>query len=57
MDKSLKSRLFNVYPSNIAQKLSDNLDKLRWLIATQENCGDNCGSRLDIEHKYFPDGQ
>ena len=56
-DKSLKERISDVYPSNIAKKVIDNLEKLRYLRATQENCGDNCGSRLDIEYKYFPDGQ
>ena len=33
----------------------NNLEKLEWLKETQNNVGDNCGSRLDIENRYFPD--
>lgn len=57
MNKDIKHLIVNTYSPAIKQKLLSNLDKLIWLKSTQENCGDNCGSRLDIEYKYFPDGQ
>lgn len=46
-----------IYPKNISDYLKDNLYKLECLKETQNNVGDYCGARLDIEHKYFPDGQ
>lgn len=55
-DISLTS-LLDVYPEGIKNKLSDNFEKLYCMIRTQENAGDTCGSRVDIEYKYFPDGQ
>lgn len=57
MSNNIRHLIINTYPIDIAQKLLCNLDKLIWLRSTQENCGDSCGSRLDIEYKYFPDGQ
>lgn len=49
--------LDKVYDDGVCEKLSKNLDKLIYLKATQDNCNDLCGARLDIEYKYFPDGQ
>ena len=46
-----------VYSSETVNWLSNNLTKLSWLKTTQENAGDYCGSRLDIENRYFPDGK
>lgn len=45
------------YPKDIATMLLNNLNKLDWCKQTQSNAGDYCGSRVDIEYKYFPDGQ
>lgn len=49
--------LKEVYSSDTVNWLSNNLTKLSWLKITQENAGDYCGSRLDIENRYFPDGK
>lgn len=57
MSNNIRHLIVNTYPVDITRKLLYNLDKLIWLKSTQENCGDSCGSRLDIEYKYFPDGQ
>lgn len=46
-----------IYPKYIKDYLNDNLLKLECLSETQNNVGDYCGARLDIEYKYFPDGQ
>lgn len=45
------------YPKEISNYINNNISKLKWLRATQYNAGDYCGSRVDIEYKYFPDGQ
>ena len=49
--------LLDIYPSHISNKLKVNFEKLYCLKRTQSNVGDFCGSRVDIEYKYFPDGQ
>jgi hypothetical protein len=49
--------LKSVYPSDIINRINETLLKLECLNETQNNVGDYCGARLDIEHKYFSDGQ
>ena len=49
--------LLDYYPNPINNKLKINFEKLYCLKRTQNNVGDYCGSRVDIEYKYFPDGQ
>jgi hypothetical protein len=54
---TLISILSNVYSSETCEWLFNNLKKLRWVRQNQSNAGDDCGVRLDIENKFFPDGQ
>ena len=54
---SLVTVLNEVYSKDVMDWLNPNLKKLSWLIQTQSNAGDMCGSRLDIENRYFPDGK
>lgn len=54
---SLISILSNVYSGETCEWLFNNLKKLRWVRQNQSNAGDDCGVRLDIENKFFPDGQ
>lgn len=54
---SLVTVLNEVYSKDVMDWLTPNLNKLNWLIQTQSNAGDMCGSRLDIENRYFPDGK
>lgn len=49
--------LKSVYNTDTFEMLKNNLKKLEWLKATQNHVGDYCGSRLDIENRYFPDGK
>lgn len=49
--------LLEIYPIEIKNAIETNLEKLYCLRQTQDNAGDYCGSRTDIEYKYFPDGQ
>ena len=53
----IPSILKSVYNTDTFEILKNNLKKLEWLKTTQNNVGDNCGSRLDIENRYFPDGK
>lgn len=49
--------LLNIYPDSICNSIKINFEKLYCLTRTQCNVGDYCGARVDIEYKYFPDGQ
>lgn len=49
--------LKEVYNEDTFEMLKTNLKKLDWLRNTQNHVGDYCGSRLDIENRYFPDGK
>lgn len=56
-DLSIKSIMQEIYSEETSNMILNNLEKLEWLKETQNNVGDNCGSRLDIENRYFPDGK
>lgn len=45
------------YNKSLVEELTKNLSKLEWCRLSQNNAGDYCGARVDIEYKYFPDGQ
>ena len=46
-----------MYSEKTFEMIKNNLKKLEWLKMSQEYVGDFCGSRLDIENRYFPDGK
>lgn len=54
---TIKKIISIVYSKDIVDYLNDELLKLTCLKDTQHNVGDYCGARLDIENKYFTDGQ
>lgn len=54
---SLQRTVSENYPTDVTNKILCNMKKLIWLKHSQECAGDFCGSRLDIEYKFFPDGQ
>ena len=54
---TIKKIISIVYPKDIVDYLNNGLLKLTCLKDTQHNVGDYCGARLDIENKYFTDGQ
>ena len=54
---SLRSILDSVYNKNTVDVLQERIKRLTWVVKNQLYVGDKCGSRLDIENRFFPDGK